>query len=367
MGTQPDRVHRREPRRIINLGKGEAVARYNDIDFEINIDAIAHLTLPELTKELTREGDKGIFLTIWYSEDELFNAYPNSNLLIDSGGLIFVKLERGESQILLSSKIAGGRYRESKGRNEAIEAAQRVAQSYGFEVVSTKSYADELELSLRPTPEATLLQAAHLQSVIADCTRIVSPHSPVSIVQAVLNGQAERLIGVHESNCLDAKLKHYDRRNDLSRFQFACDVAAFANSSTGGLILIGAQVKKVRGADIISSIPGCKSEPGSRQAYQSIVDQHIAPEISGLSYHVSHHRNDREMFMIFVPPQPPSTLPFIVKGGIFSNGKYTASMFSIPIRQQDCNVSTRLIDVQRYIAELKPKSAASAPSTPSDG
>lgn len=90
----------------------------------------------------------------------------------------------------------------------------------------------------------------------------------------------------------------------------------------------------------------------------------IAPEITGLSYHIAPHRNDREIFMVFIPPQPPPVLPFIVKGGIINTDKYTTSLFAVPIRQQDSNVSARLTDIQRYLA--RESFRPTEPPTPTD-
>lgn len=349
----------REPRCKVRIGVGEAIAPHNDTDFEIDIYSVADLTLPQLINDYAKGGYDDIDLAVSYRANDILAAYPNSNIVLDARGWIFVRLSNGSAQIGLNARISQGWNAVESERDEAIEIARRIVELYGFDILSTSFASDDfladvLELYVRPSKDITLIQAAYLQCIIKDCTVALSQYSPVSIIQAVLNGHADRLIGVRENSCFDAKLKHYDRSNDLSRLSFASDVAAFANSPGGGLLLLGAKVTNSHEGDIVTSVPGCERDPGAQASYQSTVDNLIAPRVAGLSYYVAPHRNDHEIFMIFVPPQPPSALPFIVKGGVINNGKYTSSMFSVPIRQQDCNISARLYDVQRYLSDRLP-------------
>jgi hypothetical protein len=350
-----------ELKHTARIGKGEAVALDNDSEFDIDISSVGHLTLPQLATELVEECLNDIYLAISYRGNDVLRAFPNSNILPGAEGWIFVTLTGGVPQITLTAKISRGLYRAGQDKDDAIATARRIVEAYGFEILSTRFANDEgiedvLELDVRPDTDVTLLQTAYLQCIVSDCTEILSPHSPVSIIGAVLSGHADRLIGVRENSCFDVKRTYYDRENDLSRHDFACDVAAFANSPAGGLILLGAQTKETPEGDVVSSLPGCQRDLGAQESYQRIIENLIAPPITGLSYFVAPHRDDREIFMVFIPPQAPAALPFIVKGGVRSNGNYSSSMFSVPIRHLDCNIPALLSEVQRYLAVGQPRS-----------
>lgn len=93
------------------------------------------------------------------------------------------------------------------------------------------------------------------------------------------------LLGSKESVWLECKANPYDLSNDYYRQELAKDVSAFANSSEGGILLIGARTKKSKttAEDIISDISGMSETSLSKMDYLNILETWVYPRISGLS------------------------------------------------------------------------------------
>ncbi len=211
-----------------------------------------------------------------------------------------------------------------------------------------------LSLTIDPPDDATILELAQLQFQIHRWPDLQTADTPIGILNAVLERRFERLIGLCESSHFDAKSKHYDR-TDKNRIAFAQDVAAFANSPQGGVIVLGAQTARRAGQDVVNTVTGCERDAGAADAYRSIIDQLIAPHIRNVTLHeVEQAETGRHVFAIFIPPQPPGSMPHIVKGALLDNGKYTAALFSVPVRNDAKNGMLPLAEVQRLFGEFRP-------------
>jgi len=110
------------------------------------------------------------------------------------------------------------------------------------------------------------------------------------------------------------------------------DIAALANSPTGGVIAIGfTTVRDSAGRDVIRSVPGCGAGSINVEQYVEVVRSKIVPSIEGLDMRLVEW-NGRHLLAIHIPSQPHYVQPFIVRGGVVKSDKVSGAAFTIPRR-----------------------------------
>jgi hypothetical protein len=162
----------------------------------------------------------------------------------------------------------------------------------------------------------------------------MNPQTPAGAMALLLSKHVSFLIGQPENNWLEAK-QSYGISDKTQKHEFACDVASFANSTDGGLILIGVKTEKdQRGRDVITSLTPCRAGSINVQTYQQAVTDRVIPSINGLSFDVIEVEGG-DLLAIRIPPQEVAMAPFIVKGGVIdsSESKIRSTSFSIPVRR----------------------------------
>jgi hypothetical protein len=141
---------------------------------------------------------------------------------------------------------------------------------------------------------------------------------PYMLLQAIRTGNADSLIGQTESEWLEVKSHAYElQRKDEAwwKTEFAQDVSQFANSTDGGLLLIGFWTRKVNGIDKITKITPVVHDPKRLQRYGDILKDRIHPPISGLQVG-SVRWNNADIIYIYIPAQQDENKPYIVTGTI---------------------------------------------------
>ncbi|WP_157170930.1 AlbA family DNA-binding domain-containing protein [Nocardia araoensis] len=173
--------------------------------------------------------------------------------------------------------------------------------------------------------------------------------SPEEMYSSVLSGTPHLLLGRAESDLFDAKRTHYPKGDERKRLELAVDVAAFANTARGGLLLIGIQtVRDSHNRDVVADVDGCEIDHGAEARYRSAIDSLVFPGVAGLAMcRVSARRG--EIFAILVPPQSGDRQPFVVRGGTSSVGRISSAMFQVPIRQGDANASLRIEEIHKRL------------------
>jgi hypothetical protein len=149
----------------------------------------------------------------------------------------------------------------------------------------------------------------------------------------LLMGRPEVLLGQPESAWLEAKRKGYGLQySEVEKYEYVRDLAAFANSESGGILVIGiATDTDVSGIDVMSDVTPCKSRSLNTQTYAHVAHSKIVPQIEGLE--ISRVTVDEgELLVIRVPPQAEYLKPFLVAGAII-NDKVSGSFISIPQRR----------------------------------
>ena len=146
----------------------------------------------------------------------------------------------------------------------------------------------------------------------------------------VRTGYAHALVDQPEGPWLDGK-QSVVLATDKQRLEFAKDVAAFANSPDGGLIVIGAAAVGTANGDVIRSVRDVPLGTVNVPQMRSIIRERVFPTIDGLDIRAIDHGGPRGVVMVHVPPQPESRTPFLVKG-LLVDGKVKSTYMALPVR-----------------------------------
>jgi hypothetical protein len=156
----------------------------------------------------------------------------------------------------------------------------------------------------------------------------LSLQSAIDLVRA---GKAATLIGLQEGSWFDGKSAPYLLATDAQRWELAKEVASFANSEQGGLILIGARTKSQPNGDVVQSV--CDFELSRIQPgiYRRILAARVHPRVEGLEVRTVSCTASRGIAYIHIPPQRDEIKPFVVKGVVVA-GDVRGTHVSIPVR-----------------------------------
>ncbi|GAA4065863.1 ATP-binding protein [Actinomadura miaoliensis] len=195
----------------------------------------------------------------------------------------------------------------------------------------------ELNLTVGPSTSLGNLFIMRRELAYAAFFPRTATHEPRLVLEMIRAGLVGNLIGVPESHCLEVKSAPYDMKNNgkIWKVELAQDVAKFANSEDGGLLVIGATSKRIGGVDTITKIKPIPPKDTRIQSYRQVLDAHIHPPISSIGIEAVPFSGG-EILCIHIPPQHEESKPYLVQGGIFK-GKYDAGVISIVRRRdEDC-------------------------------
>jgi hypothetical protein len=152
-----------------------------------------------------------------------------------------------------------------------------------------------------------------------------------SAVDLVRTGRAAALVGVQEGPWLDGKRSPYRLEIESQRWELAKDVASFANSETGGLIVTGARTTSSRDGDMVQSVTEFELNLMVPGRYRRILAARIHPRVEGLEVGTVASSGTRGVGYIFIPPQREELKPFVVSGMVVS-GEVRGTHVCIPVR-----------------------------------
>ena len=148
----------------------------------------------------------------------------------------------------------------------------------------------------------------------------------------VRTGYAAVLVDQAEGPWLDGKAAPYQLGTDKQKLEFAKDVACFANSPQGGLIVIGAQTASTADGDVIRAVNDVDLSIVSVPRMRAVLRNRIFPTIEGLEILRVDHGGGRGVVMVHVPPQPTDRTPFLVRG-VDVEGAVRTTYFGVPERE----------------------------------
>jgi Putative DNA-binding domain len=152
-----------------------------------------------------------------------------------------------------------------------------------------------------------------------------------STVGLLQSGFATCLEDQEEGPWLEAKRAPYRLDEDAQKYELAKDVAAFANSDEGGVIVIGARTRTVNGSDVVHKITDVPLELVKRDSYRKIISDRVHPQVENLDVRTVGRVNGHGIAYIHVPQQRRELQPFLVKGALV-DGKISTRFVSLPKR-----------------------------------
>ena len=171
-----------------------------------------------------------------------------------------------------------------------------------------------------------------------------------TVLDLLRGGNWEVLKGQPESDWLEAKGEPYDHLGENWKYELAKDVAAFANSPDGGMILLGITTKNRRGDDIIEGRQEFELSRAGRQQYRKHIFEHVYPRVLGLEVeHIPGPEKSRGFVAITIPPQAEADLPFLVQG-VLLRGKTLGTHVLLPVRDK---AHTAFMDAKALHAHLR--------------
>ncbi|WP_156511271.1 AlbA family DNA-binding domain-containing protein [Nocardia nova] len=286
--------------------------------------------------------DVGVYRAAWAAN----YPYPEDMLSIDwRGGRVEFTIE-----VVLP--------RKSNFTDKVIRSmTEPLLAAKGMTCIETRFYDDSsdggaCELTVLPPAEATVREMAFMVSQLRDIV-MNEPLSatPVNAFAAIESGEIQFMLGTVESETLDAKASHYSK-HDRSRIVIAGDVAAFANSAKGGIIVIGARtVKDLHGRDIIAEINGTAIDVGATDRYRKAVEDLVFPEVAGIKMCRAPAALG-EVVALLIPAQHPDRLPFIVRAATQTEGRMSSALFQVPVRYGDSNIPARIETIHRRLRRI---------------
>ncbi|MGW4364527.1 hypothetical protein ACWEKT_02690 [Nocardia takedensis] len=224
----------------------------------------------------------------------------------------------------------------------------------GMECTETRFYqggqeGPSCELTILPPKTATVREMAYILSFLRDIVMNEPiPASPEDAFELIRLGAVQSLLGVAESETVEIKREHFPHTIH-GQVKFAVEVASFANSKNGGLVIIGARtVTDVQRRDVIAEIGGSEIDPDAELRYRTAMDSLIYPEIDDVKMCRTKSALG-EVFAILIPPQQRDRMPFIVRGGSAADGRTNASTFQVPIRRGGHIGWMRIEEIHRYL------------------
>ncbi len=152
-----------------------------------------------------------------------------------------------------------------------------------------------------------------------------------STVGLLRTGFAQSLVDQAEGPWFDAKREPYRLDDTVHKFELAKDVAAFANTANGGIIVLGARTRRVNDQDVVRAITEIPLHLVKRGSYRQIIADRVHPQVEGLEIGLVEAADERGVAYIYVPAQRRELQPFVVKGATASR-KVHANFVSLPER-----------------------------------
>jgi len=181
-----------------------------------------------------------------------------------------------------------------------------------------------------------MLPAAAAMSLPLGSFDIMSVVGVVGLVEALSKGEFNKLSGTPEGHEVDFKSAPYLLDQPKHRWELAKDVAAFANSG-GGCIVIGCQTEK-HVNEVVEAVSSVSEVPRSLvdvARYQSVISSWVYPSPQGVTYTWYPPVGDKGLLLIRVPAAPESDRPLVVRRFLEEAGKEYSTSVGVPRRNGD--------------------------------
>jgi hypothetical protein len=135
-----------------------------------------------------------------------------------------------------------------------------------------------------------------------------------------LSGNTAGLLGVPETDWLEAKSFGYALGSDSQKVELARDVARFANGDDSAMILIGLRAKrKADGEERVVAITAPQETDLNPAQYRAVIGRRLYPYPEGLKITKVPVSAGRAIMVIEIPKQRLELKPFLVSGAILND------------------------------------------------
>ena len=166
---------------------------------------------------------------------------------------------------------------------------------------------------------------------------------------ALRAGRPEELLGLAECGWLDVKGGIYRLDEPGGAEELAKDVAGFANTRTGGLLLVGFSTRKEHDSEILDQVLPAPRRLVDLDRYRKLIRERVVPAPREVSVEWISCGEGKGVLVIDVPAQPPARLPHVVAGPCKSGDADRVSV-AVPVREADATVWFPQAEIQRLLA-----------------
>ncbi len=159
----------------------------------------------------------------------------------------------------------------------------------------------------------------------------------------------ELLVGQPEAPWLEAKRAPYRLDAPDQELELAKDVAAMANSSDGGLVVIGLATARRDGHDVVAKVRPVPMDLVDARVYRRVIDRLVYPPPEGMLVERIEVEPDKGLLVVAIPHQPPELRPLLVLGTVVG-AKVVGSHVSIVRRRDDATIQTHPAALHSLIA-----------------
>ncbi|GLY85983.1 AlbA family DNA-binding domain-containing protein [Actinoallomurus iriomotensis] len=175
--------------------------------------------------------------------------------------------------------------------------------------------------------------------------------NPSDAHAALAAGEPGTLLGLPECGWLDAKSGIYQLNAPGGAEEFSKDVAGFANVRTGGLIVVGYRTRREADQEILDSLRPIPRTLVDLDQHRKLIRQRVTPAVRDVEVDWVDCGNERGLLYVYVPAQPPTSLPFVVPAPTGGKGATTVTAsVAVPIREGDATVWLPRAELQRLLA-----------------
>ncbi|WP_030396118.1 ATP-binding protein [Kitasatospora purpeofusca] len=159
------------------------------------------------------------------------------------------------------------------------------------------------------------------------------------------------LLGFLECRWLDAKGAPYELKSPSAVEELAKDIASFANSTEGGVIVLGIGTRLENGQEILDRLLPFDRSSVDLDQMRKLLRERITPAPRNVSIEwIEHGGPGQGIVFIDVPPQAVGNLPHVVAAPNGKPGQVNPVTVAVPLRESDGTHWLPRTEVQRLLS-----------------